>query len=166
MGNGDTNVPFYLNVQTEMIAPFSVIYMRRTGAYGPENHKLMERMKRWIKESGLYHEQTVILGISWDDPSVINAGKCRYDVGIVCEKQVPAYLDDIGREQMHGGCYVVFLIEHTVEAVQMAWKQCFSVLVDLGFTFDRTRPIMERYQKKLVDRHCCELCVPIINIDK
>ena len=145
MKNGDINVPFYLDVQEESMMPFSVLYMRRTGAYGPENHKLMERMKKWIKESGLYHEQTVILGISWDDPSVINAGKCRYDVGIVCEKQEPEYLDDIGREQICSGCYVVFLIEHTVEAVQTAWNQCFSALVGLGFTFDRTRPITVSY---------------------
>lgn len=61
-----------------------------------------------------------------------------------------------------GGLYAVFLLEHTAEAIQIAWSEYPSALVALGYVPDETKPVMERYQKKLVDRHLCELCVPIL----
>lgn len=158
-------MPFYLDVQKERTASFSVVYKRLVGAYGPENHQWMERMKRWVQENGLACEQTMILGIAWDDPSVTAAEMCRYDICVTSQKNICMDSDYLERETIDGGCYAVFLIEHTAEAVRTAWSQCFAALPELGFVLDRTRPVMERYQTELVDRHCCELCVPIMDTE-
>ena len=64
--------------------------------------------------------------------------------------------------QFGGGVYAVFLLEHTAEAVQTAWSEYPLVLKEQGYVADKTRPVIERYQKELVDQHLCELCVPIL----
>ena len=42
---GETVLKFYLRVMPERIPLTTVLYMRRTGAYGVENRKLMDRFQ-------------------------------------------------------------------------------------------------------------------------
>lgn len=155
-------MPFYLNVQKETIEPSVVLLMRRVGAYGPENRQLMNRMKGWISSHGLRDRQTTLLGIPWDNPSMTRAEECRYDVCMLWDKKMIPQTDEVVLGQFSGGMYVVFLLEHTAEAVQAAWSGYSATLPALEFTLDASRPVMERYRKELVDRHLCELCVPIL----
>ena len=60
-----------------------LIFIRRTGAYGPENQQLMETFKAWLKENDLFNEATTILGIAQDNPETTVPENCRYDVGLV-----------------------------------------------------------------------------------
>ena len=70
--------------------------------------------------------------------------------------------NEITSRRLDGGRYVVFLIKHTAEAIQQAWAECFSELAKRQYTLDFSRPIIERYAKKLVEQHNCELCVPVL----
>lgn len=155
-------MPFYLKVQKETLEPFTVLFMRRKGAYGPENRRLMDRMKEWAASHDLWNGQTTLLGIPWDNPSVTKAEECRYDVCMVWDEEAASHPEEIARGQIGGGLYAVFLLEHTAEAVQAAWSGYPSALLALGCIPDETRPVMERYRKKLVDQHRCELCVPVL----
>lgn len=56
-------------------------------------------------------------------------------------------LNQIKCRGLESGKYLTFLIPHTTDAVQTAWKMCFSELEKLGYLFDKSRPIMERYRK-------------------
>ncbi len=55
-----------------------IVYMRRTGAYGPENYSLMAALKEWANKKGLLKDST-IYGIAYDSAST-PPEKCRYDV--------------------------------------------------------------------------------------
>lgn len=153
---------FYVNVQKEIMEPSAVLSMRRVGAYGPENRQLMDRMKGWISSHGLWDQQTTLLGIPWDNPALVKAEACRYDVCMIWDKETIPRTDEVVPGRFSGGRYEVFRLEHTAEAVQAAWSGYSSALHALGWVLDETRPVMERYQKKLVDQHLCELCVPIL----
>ena len=155
-------MPFYLSVQKEMMQPCDVLFMRRVGAYGPENHKLMNHMKAWVQNQRLWEQQTTLLGIPWDNPFQVKAEECRYDVCMIWDKKMIPQTDEVTVGQIDGGLYAVFWLEHTAEAVQAVWREYSTVLFALGYVLDNTRPAMERYQKKLVDQHLCELCVPIL----
>ena len=144
----------------EMINETSVYYMRRIGAYGAENYVLMERMKDWLKEHELYREDTVIYAVPLDNPEITEASKCRYDVCVADDGSTIG--KELGRRCLEGGRYVVLRIAHTPEAVAQAWSEGLSVVEESGYRCDFSRPIMERYQKKLVDEHYCELCVPVL----
>lgn len=157
-----TILKFYISTMQERIPPFKVIYMRRTGEYGAENYKLMDDFKKWIKENNLYDEDTVIYAIPMDNPKVVEPCQCRYDVCIPQPLNHTFELEQIRSRELESGDYLTFLIPHTREAVQTAWKMCFSELEKSGYLLDKSRPVMERYRKTFVDRHYCELCVPVL----
>ena len=154
---GDDNISiFEENMPVQHIA-----YMRRIGAYGKENQSLMETFKTWIKENNLFRDEAVILGIAWDDSQAVNPDNCRYDVCLIVAEDF--YCEDVNimNGKLSGGKYVVMRIPHTAEALQNAWSNGLGYLAQ-AYTFDFSRPIIERYAKVLVDNHLCELCVPII----
>ena len=64
-------------------------------------------------------------------------------------------------QRLPGGKYLIFTLPHTTEALAQAWAGCFDAAAAQGYTIDFRRPIMERYVKKEVDRHRCDLCLPI-----
>jgi DNA gyrase inhibitor GyrI len=103
----------------------------------------------------------VILGIARDDPKTIIPENCRYDTCIVIEDDFSFEEGDIKEGLLPGGKYAVFQIDHTAEAVQRAWAGIFQELFGQGLQFDESRPILERYQVKLVNNHSCEICVPV-----
>lgn len=153
---------FYLRAAEEFIPAQPVLYMRRTGAYGSENRVLMERLKAWLSARGLLGPDAVIAAVPLDDPARTKAAQCRYDVCAVCAPGQAAPADPVRVRTLDGGRYVVFLLDHTAEAIQRGWAECFGELERLGFSPDSARPVMERYAKALVDRQLCELCVPVL----
>lgn len=61
-----------------------------------------------------------------------------------------------------GGKYCVFKISHTVDAMQKAWIEIFSELSKRNYELDDRRPILERYAMQMINKHYCEICVPIL----
>ena len=153
---------FYNEMREVTMDASEVLYMRRTGPYGRENHALMECFKVWLKRQGLRVEDEVILAVPLDDPYAIEPWKCRYDVCVTGHAGLESGPDGVGVRRLDGGRYVIFLIGHTADAVQRAWSECFSALERHGYLRDPSRPAMERYAGRLVQAHFCELCVPIL----
>lgn len=153
---------FYISAEPETIPSSTVIYMRRTGAYGAENYALMGTFKKWVKENHLYNEDTAIYAVPMDDPEKTEPFRCRYDVCIHQPPNQNFSRKEVKCRELEGGKYLIFLISHTADAVQSAWENCFSELDKLEYLPDKNRPAMERYKKSLVDSHHCELCVPIL----
>lgn len=148
-------------MQIEEIPTTNIIYMRRTGAYGSENQHHMETFKEWLRANNLFNEKMTILGIARDDPKVIVPEKCRYDVGLVVNKFADFNNLRILKTTIQTGKYVIFTVEHTDEAAVQFWQNLFEMLNESGLFLDAGRPIIERYQYKLVMNHLCEFCVPI-----
>mgnify|MGYP006070659735 FL=1 len=159
---GELILKFYVSIAQEKIPPDAVIYMRRTGAYGAENYALMDTFKKWIKANNLYDEDTVIYAMALDNPETEEPCRCRYDVCINRPQNQNDASDQVECRELEGGKYLVFLIPHTIDAVRTAWQMCFSELELLGYLPDESRPIMERYKKRLVDQQYCELCMPVL----
>jgi DNA gyrase inhibitor GyrI len=137
-----------------------VLYMRRTGAYGVENYKLMETMKEWAKQKNLF-EDCIIYGIAQDNPAATPPEQCRYDVCLLTTADVSAD-SSVQRGEIPNGKYAVFTIPHTAEAVQEFWGSFIQKLKDGGLQLSPAKPILERYKQKLVEAGKCEFCVPII----
>lgn len=138
-----------------------VVYMRGIGPYGAGNYALMEKFKEWAKANGLFTKSAVILGISQDNPETTPPENCRYDVCIVVEDNYATTDADVNEAELPGGRYAIFTIAHTAEAVQKAWGEIFSQLSAQGQQPDLARPILERYVPIMIDKHLCEICVPI-----
>lgn len=148
-------------MKIEQIPDLNIIFMRKTGAYGAENAKLMESFKQWLTSNHLLNDESVILGIAQDNPSFVQPEDCRYDVALIVSDFNGISDSNIMRGVVKGGKYAIFKIHHTAEAMQKAWKEIFNEISREGHLLDSTRPIMERYAIQLLNNHYCEICVPI-----
>jgi len=144
-----------LNIEQLPIQP--IVYMRRIGAYGPENYKLMAALKEWARRRGLFND-SVIYGIAHDNENT-PPEKCCYDVCLVAA-DCPVD-ESVRRGEIPAGKYAVFTIPHTVEAMQEFYGTFIQELQEKELQFDNNKPILERYKKKLVDDGYCEFCVPV-----
>ena len=134
-----------------------IAYMRRTGGYGKGNKQMMEDLKNYLKEHGLFHENTTLLGIALDDPARTPESQQRYDVGMVLtgmEKSCGLPVRSIA-----DGRYAVFEVPHTEEGIAGFWKNLQKLTGSLPL--DGTKPIIERYAFRKISVHLCEFCLPL-----
>lgn len=144
-------------------APHRLAFVRVTGPFGQGSAQAMTDVKRWASRRGLLLDDSVLYGIPMDDPSKTLPDECRYDAAIVVGDSFE--LDNaVGEGALRGGAYAVFDVPHTEEGVRAAWSEIFSEIAIRGLDVDDA-PIIERYTAELLERHACELCVPIrINV--
>jgi len=137
----------------------TILYMRRIGAYGVENFKLMTALKEWASSKDMFID-SIIYGIAYDDEQT-SPEKCRYDVCLVTALNNLADRK-VKQGEIPAGKYAVFMIAHTAEAVQSFWASIISTLYEEKLQWDSTKPILERYKYRLVEDGMCEFCVPIL----
>jgi len=148
-------------MKAETIPPYTVAYIRHTGPYGAGNVQTMEHLKNWAKLNDLLHDKSIIFGIAHDNPEITKPESCRYDTCTVVSDNYCVHSGDVLQGNIAGGRYAVFMIRHTAGAVQEAWLEIFPELLKQDCRFDETRPVLERYIVEMVNRHYCEICVPI-----
>lgn len=151
-----------MDINIEMIPSYKIAYIRRTGPYGSENVQIMEQLKNWAREKNLFNENSIILGIAQDNPKFTEAKDCRYDTCLVVSDEFKVDNKYINFGKTMDGKYCVFKISHTVDAMQEAWMEIFSELSKINYEFDDRRPILERYAMQMINKHYCEICVPIL----
>lgn len=140
-------------MKIETFQGITIAYMRRIGAYGPENRQLMEKLKAFLAQHDL--SKSTILGIPLDDPTITPAEKLRYDVGLI----VPANATiPLPTRNIDDGTYAVFEVQHTQQGVSSFWQN----IGQLTLSIDNTKPIIERYSSHKIVEHLCEFCIPII----
>lgn len=150
-----------MNAAIENIPAYKIAYVRKTGPYGQANALAVEQLKAWAGKNGLLDDESIVMGIARDNPATTKPEDCRYDACIVIKGDALVNEDTVCRGDTAGGKYLVFLVEHTEEAVRKAWIGIFPELSKRQYQFDETRPILERYRADLVKTHLCEICVPV-----
>jgi len=149
-----------MQTHIENIPSSPIAYMRRIGAYGEQNYKLMQEMKQWIKDRNLWSEKGVIYGIAQDNAAITPPEICRYDVCFVTDSTFED--ENIHHGTLPTGKYLVYQVIHTVDEVQLFYSGLGGGLAKEGRSIDESRPILERYQISLVEKGYCEFCIPII----
>ncbi|WP_394184675.1 AraC family transcriptional regulator [Metabacillus halosaccharovorans] len=147
-----------MKCKTETIPNYRVAYVRRVGPYGPENIKVMEKLKRWAGENELL-ESAILFGIPQDNPETTQPENCRFDACIVISENYE--IDEtISENEISGGKYLVYQVNHTAVAIQKAYENIFLAIQNNEFEIDN-KPIMERYTGDINTNPYCEICVPV-----
>lgn len=151
-----------MQAHIENITAQPIVYMRQTGSYGGvQNFQLMESMKQWIRNRNLWNETGTIYGIAQDNAAVTSPEKCRYDVCFVTETDFQD--DTIHHGTLPPGAYLVFEVLHTVDEVKRFWGTIGDVLAQEKRQINESRPVLERYQIRLVEKGYCEFCIPVLS---
>ncbi|WP_058300515.1 AraC family transcriptional regulator [Gorillibacterium timonense] len=143
----------------EVLPSYRIAYVRQVGPYGPANIQAMEKLKQWAREKKLFTESAILLAFPQDNPETTLPEACRYDAGIVLPKDYQMD-DSLCENELSGGQYAVFKVNHTVEGVQRAWAEIFPAIQNSGYQIDN-KPIIERYAGDMMANEFCELCVPV-----
>lgn len=125
------------------IKPIPVIYIRSIGDYnnvGPS----WERLMAFMKAKKLFSFHMDFIGVSYDDPSVTETEKLRYDACVTVKKEVKPE-GEVGYQVLDGGLYAIFRhkgpyshLSQTYDSVYLHW------LPDSGYEL-RDAPPLEFY---------------------
>lgn len=68
--------------------------------------------------------------------------------------------ETISENEISGGKYLVYEVNHTAVAIQKAYENIFLAIQNNEFEIDN-KPIMERYTGDINTNPYCEICVPV-----
>jgi len=147
-----------MKCKTETIPNYRVAYVRRVGPYGPENIEVMEKLKKWAREKDLL-KSAILFAIPQDNPETTLPEYCRFDACVVISENYK--IDEaINENEISGGKYLIYEVNHTAADIQKAYENIFSAIQSNEFQKDN-KPIMERYTGDINTNPNCEICVPV-----
>jgi DNA gyrase inhibitor GyrI len=149
-----------MKITKEILPAYNLYFVRRTGAYGGLNQRPMEKIKAWAKDHQLWNDSSIFLGIPRDNPETTPPQDCRYDACVVSDSKHPVS-SSVQNTSISEGLYLILEIDHTPDALEEAWSNFMTILLKHKAIFDSRRLIIERYPAPLINKHRCQLCLPI-----
>lgn len=153
------------SVRIEEFPPRRVVFMRHTGPY-PEVGPTFERFLQWAGLQGLFGPDTLVLGVSHDDPDVTPADKLRYDccmtVGAddALDEQAMAEAN-VGVQTLEGGPHAVITHEGPYEQLGEVYGWLFGRWLPASGREPRDAPCFEVYLNSPEDTEPAQLLTDI-----
>jgi AraC family transcriptional regulator len=125
------------------IKPIPVVYVHSIGDY---NHvgPAWEKLAKFMKEKKLFSFGTEFIGVSYDDPSVTESEKLRYDACVSVKKEIRPE-GEVGYKVLDGGMFAVFLHKGPYADLSRTYDQIYlNWLPESGYEL-RDNPPMEFY---------------------
>jgi AraC family transcriptional regulator len=115
-----------MNVEVKMLPARYVAYVANMQGYKPEKIKhAWDTLCRWASAHGLLNKDTMMLGISFDNPDVTPEHKCRYYACVAVPQEIHGN-KEIAFMDISGGKYAVLRFEGKSEAIEDTYKRLFS----------------------------------------
>lgn len=126
-----------VKVRVERVRPILVAFIRHTGPYenilepGTKLISLWETLFKWGAACGLADNDSLLIGIPQDDPTVTPPEKRRFDVGI----QVPEFrdpVDNISCQTIASGYYAIGRHYGSFESLAETYAHIYDTCVASG----------------------------------
>ncbi len=141
-----------------------VIYLRLIGDYRFNDYNTAwEKIWNFVKEKRLYTFRQESLGLCYDDPTITEVEKCRYECCITINKKISPE-GDIGVKTIHGGKYAVFKFRGNIDYVGAVYDAIYNTWFPQSDYELRDVPAFEKYvkfSKKNPARNKTEIFIPI-----
>jgi len=121
-----------------------VLFARRTGHYGAAAAGAWETLMKFAYSRRLMTKDTLLIGISHDDPSVTPEESIRYDACITFTGDVKPE-GEVGVKTIAGGRYAVFLHKGPYEGFAQTYRSIFSRWLPESGEKLRDAPCFELY---------------------
>ncbi|WP_106768775.1 AraC family transcriptional regulator [Paenibacillus faecalis] len=138
-----------MNVSVRELPVYEVAYVRHIGSY-LDTHHAWSALGKWAEEHDLTPMSQYFIGISLDDPAVVDESECRYDAcvtlpdGFVHKREETEEV--VQFKKLSGGSYALYHFYDTVDKLAIAYQSLFGQWL----------PNSE-YEPD--DRHCLEFCM-------
>lgn len=158
-----------MKIEVKQLPGWQVAYIRVMDGYkSAEIQPAFRRVVNWAQARELVEPDTVVLGVSLDNPDVTPADKCRYDA---CISVPPGTKPEgeVGIYDIPAGKYAVYRIEGTYANINAELGQAWNTLMgdwfpDSGYQPD-DRPCFEIYreteEQALSGKYIVDICEPV-----
>lgn len=117
-----------MNITITELPAFEVAYVRHVGSY-LETYHAWQQLGQWAHEQKLYPPEQCFIGISLDDPAVVEEEACRYDacVTLPAEFNKRAAADaSVQFKQLSAGLYGKYCFYDTLDKFALAYHSLFG----------------------------------------
>ena len=122
----------------------SVLFVRKTGAYSDAATPAWETLMGFAYKKRLMTNETLMIGISHDDPNITAAENLRYDACISHSGSVKPE-GEVGRQTVAGGRYAVFLHKGAYTGLAEIYRNIFAGWLPTSGCILREQPCFEIY---------------------
>jgi AraC family transcriptional regulator len=153
-----------LNVIVTQLPSVTVAYKRHFGAYASRGlEKTFDELTNWALANSIGNE-ACYLGIPWDDISVTDDKRCRFDCCIVIAEQMNP-LRGINTQIIPAGTYAILRREVLQNNFEQPWDELMSGWLPASGLVPDDRPRFEKYlsdgSRDPSGRWLLECCLPV-----
>lgn len=137
--------------------------LRQVGSYD-HLRPTYDRLLRWARDNGLMTPESVVMGLSYDDPDGRSPEELRHDACLVLAEPRPLP-DGFRLETVRGGRYAVHLLRGSYGGIHDAFRRIFGRWLPASGEELADRPCLEIYLNdpaKVPERELLtKICVPL-----
>ncbi len=148
----------YYDQKTEIITlePFMMIYERYIGNYREVSQNwlsFLEKTKSYIKPD------TLIVDISYDDPTITDTDRCIYDIGMSTDQEIKGFQ----HLSISGGKYAAFAYTGPTEGIYSAYQGIMKVWLPEADIILDDRKMLSLYECVNEDNTevTMKICIPV-----
>ena len=134
-----------INILIKELPEFEVAFIRHVGSYfEPQEH--WGKLVSWAINNGLFPPEQSYIGISLDNPDLVESNSCRHDACITIPKNFDKEKrnNDIHFKKMDGGHYAMYSFYDKPEKLNAAYKYIFEHwLSESEYCIDYTKNNLE-----------------------
>ncbi|MGE7881804.1 AraC family transcriptional regulator [Bacillus sp. NPDC094077] len=160
-----------MKVVIKNLPQFEVAFIRRIGSYfEPQDH--WGKLLNWANENKLYPPKQSFIGISLDNPELIEGCKCRHDACVT----IPENFDkerhhDVQFKRLDGGQYALYHFYDKPHKLNIAYQYVYEEWLpnneyNADYDRDNLEFCMNNVTEDLEGNLKVDLFVPIKNIQK
>ncbi|MBC8006133.1 MAG: AraC family transcriptional regulator [Verrucomicrobia bacterium] len=142
-----------------------LIYAQALGAYDESSKKAWEQVCGYAKEKHLFGFRTEFIGISFDDPTVTESEKLRYNACLTVSKEVKPEAE-IGVMEVPEGKYAIFTHKGPYEQLNSSYNYIYGPWLAESKAELRNEPCLENYlntpEKTKPEKLLTEIMIPIV----
>jgi AraC family transcriptional regulator len=133
-----------MDVRIEQFAPLQVAFVRHIGPYA-ECGAAWEKLCSHPAVQAAMNEETLAVGISYDDPDVTEGGKIRYDACVTVGDDFRGR-DGIDTQQVDGGDYAVMVHKGSYDGLHDCYRWLFGKWLPDSGREAKSAPSLEIYR--------------------
>jgi DNA gyrase inhibitor GyrI len=115
-----------MNISIKTLPEYEVAFVRRIGSYfEPQNH--WGELIQWSVNNGLFPPTQHFIGISLDNPSLVEPDKCRHDACVTIPKDFEKEVHlNMQFKKIDGGLYALYSFYDSPEKLAHVYQYMFE----------------------------------------
>jgi DNA gyrase inhibitor GyrI len=133
-----------LVIEVMELPRYEVAFIRQIGSYHePQEH--WDKLMSWSIRQGLYPPSQSFIGISLDDPSLVESHLCRHDACVTLPEGFDKEIhNEVKFKKLAGGQYALYSFYNMPDKLHLAYQYIFEQwLPNSEYEADFNRPSLE-----------------------